>query len=683
MTVFALAGTGKTTTLEYLTSLEPNTATLMFNRRLAQESRDRLGGKVSTLHAFVQEYYAIHCSNDTGLYRVLLENLAPIKPISFTIFVMDEAQDCTQLMVDVLNKILTDNEEPSQLILLGDSLQSIYGYNGADPKFMLNPGKYFNVNGGPDNWETATLSTTWRCTRQVARLVNQVFGTEMKSEKEGVNPEYVTCNPDNVANMIIQYMNKRGLTPGDVCIMSSFLRNNYDLTKIANSLSRYGVPLYLSMISEDLDSKMTKNHMLISSIHQMKGGQRKCTFIYNFDASYHRIFHQEGKNLFYVAMTRATDYLVMIQGHKEYPLQFLPPLAGYVDFYGYPMDNRPRAISSKAVKKPRSVTQILASMDSLSCWKLWQHVKTTEIRPCGDSLSIPRAFHNKRGGLEDLSGIIGNLIPMLIAHSWNGSTHPVMETTVPESFKPYLDLKYPGIQGMAHLANVITCINSGYIYPLEQVRDYNWITQYHIDQILDRVEFLSPEEAIWELPVSDPDNLCIGSVDLAYPDSFWELKVTSDLTLSHIHQLAAYIALYYVSYGKLQKGYLYNIYTDQLILVEFRTGEEAENFAQILVNLQGGAARKMITGSPSCETSLSLAVCKNVIATQISSQETHTSENLCLGQEEKNREDCQAGKLICFPTQKLEEQIRYQDNQSCSHQNLQEEPKCCYTETVS
>ena len=374
---------------------------------------------------------------------------------NFSTLVIDEAQDLTPLMVKVINKLLQNNSQPSNLVLLGDPLQSIYSYQGSTPDFLNNPEKYFAVD--PDLWIHASLSTSWRCPPYLCNFVSQVFNIDMISSQSlppslpssevtipsqicnGISSgnkgsvKYVVCKPDQVVEYILEYMDRYNIKPSSACLLCSYLRNNYPLIQITNALSTRGnIPLFISLLgqggSSSSDERLANGKFVVSSIHSMKGRERDCVFIYGFDASYHRIFARDeeqkqgqtdlhkqhmrdAKALFYVALTRAKKHCVVFQDHKEQPLQILPCLDTLIKQKIITINElantdgtelRPYTPLPKKVKSC-SISKAIGNLTSTSSLSLLSKIRLVEVQPCQEPLTIPRIIETSHSSIDNIN----------------------------------------------------------------------------------------------------------------------------------------------------------------------------------------------------------------------------------------------------------------------------------------
>jgi hypothetical protein len=149
-----------------------------YSRALIDETRARCGSMLAalmdsrdatTIHSLMQRAYDVNCGDDEGLYSILREQ-APLCGSWRTAprngcYILDEAQDLTPLRFAVLRKLLRDDEVlqkcPPQLVVFGDPLQTVYGFMGADSRFLTLADELF-ADGAGSEWSRRRLTTSYR-----------------------------------------------------------------------------------------------------------------------------------------------------------------------------------------------------------------------------------------------------------------------------------------------------------------------------------------------------------------------------------------------------------------------------------------------------------------------------------------------------------------------------------------
>jgi hypothetical protein len=89
------------------------------------------------LNVVVVAKYTPIAHTDTGIRYLLHQNLTPTTPIQpQDIIVLDETQDMTLLYFQLIIKYMRDMGTPFQLMVLGDYMQGLYEFKGADIRFL-------------------------------------------------------------------------------------------------------------------------------------------------------------------------------------------------------------------------------------------------------------------------------------------------------------------------------------------------------------------------------------------------------------------------------------------------------------------------------------------------------------------------------------------------------------------
>ena len=138
----AVAGSGKSTTVISLSrQVKPaiRILQLAYNAILRKEVKMKLkereikNVKVHTFHSLAVKYYLHSAHTDTGIRKIVREDMNPKEQIpKFQIIVLDESQDMSFLYFQFMTKFACDMGERFQLFILGDYMQGIYEFKGAD-----------------------------------------------------------------------------------------------------------------------------------------------------------------------------------------------------------------------------------------------------------------------------------------------------------------------------------------------------------------------------------------------------------------------------------------------------------------------------------------------------------------------------------------------------------------------
>jgi hypothetical protein len=338
--VDAVAGSGKTTTVLHLanTYLYESFLLLTYNKKLRLETKSRASGlgltnlDVHNYHSWAVKHYDHSAYTDTALKKHIIK---PSKsPYSYTVIIIDEAQDMTPLYYKLVCKGVKENLSSPKIVVLGDRFQSIYDFNKADNRFIIYAEKLFGfVNSYP--WLNLKLSQTFRVPDKICNFLNQCV---LKSDRltpfrtSESNPIYLYCDAFGSRPYIeIKSFISKGYGFSDIFVLAPSVRSDKSPIKaLANSLSYSGIPIYVPVSDDEkLDEQVMQGKIVFSSFHQVKGLERKVIMVYSFDNGYFTYFNRtecpyKCSNTLYVATTRALEHMVLIHHYESKPLEFIP-----------------------------------------------------------------------------------------------------------------------------------------------------------------------------------------------------------------------------------------------------------------------------------------------------------------------------------------------------------------------
>ncbi len=331
----AVAGSGKTTTILELAKALPEKLILQitYNSMLRHEVKDKARNiknlKIHSYHSLYVNYYNNNAHTDNILNDIIINNKIPIKELpKFDIIVIDEVQDMTILFFSAIKKFINDLQKNVQYLILGDKNQAVYDFKGADNRFLTLAKDIY------PNSVVLPLSQSFRVTKPIANFVNFVLLGEyrIKTVKKGSNVNYLICNTFKIYKYLIikikEFFNA-GYKPEDIFVLCpSFKSKKLNPVKLLeNELTKSNIPCYISLDTK-LDDNYIKNKVVFTTFHQSKGRERKIVIIYNFDSSYFDFYNKTAPKYkcpasFYVAITRASEHLILLEDINYHPLQFL------------------------------------------------------------------------------------------------------------------------------------------------------------------------------------------------------------------------------------------------------------------------------------------------------------------------------------------------------------------------
>ncbi|CAH0021474.1 unnamed protein product [Clonostachys rhizophaga] len=408
--VSARPGSGKTATAEAIMAAHPDkrVAVLTYSKRLQLETFQRLrtysNCEVFTFHAMAGFLFGTLVYEDSILAEqrenVLNRSELPQwDPEPFDIIVLDEFQDCTEILFWLANCFILANDrkmggQSARLVVLGDEKQSIYGFRGADDRYLtLAPELLGPLNRYP--FVKAQLSQSFRLSIQSVRFINDTFlGGEsyITSSKPGPKPIVIKCHrwqSRALAKQLWTMIERYG--PKNTAIIAPSVRNNGPLHKrwpfqdVVNILSeQYGVPIAVSLDDEvPLDDKVVENKMCVSTIHQFKGSERDLVILFGLDSSFFKYFGRDlpddrCPNLVYVALTRAMEQPVLVHYEDKRLMPFasvesLHKTAKIIDF----TRNRDRIEPPDAPGRP--LESGLTLPRSIAVRDITRHIKDEDL----------------------------------------------------------------------------------------------------------------------------------------------------------------------------------------------------------------------------------------------------------------------------------------------------------------
>lgn len=595
--VEASAGTGKTSTIKFIMERNncKNFLVLMYNKALQEESSKRLGanGECRTLHGFFSKYYG-KCSNDDEMKPLLKKE--PRQIFNFNCIVIDEAQDLTPLYISAIIKIINEFGI-KQVIILGDSLQCVYGFNGATNLFLQKPQDILNFE-----FERFNLTETYRCTQETSDLVNSCLGYQkLKTSKIREKPYY--CCVDKYSadlhKFVLDIIRSKGYKDNEILVVSA---NNPDneknpMVKMSNYLSRNGHLTY--RIKRDSETKDSSNKIIFSAYPSTKGKEWKCVIMFDMDIS--RFYGPEMRkeedfrnltNFHYVGMTRSSETLILIQDPNCPPL---PYLRGKEEFFQFPFEQTISQYQETQYKEPKeiikSVVNTVKFMSEDLIHDLKDYMSIEKINPSDDfcfqrvvnfgtyeeDLSAPiSTFLTYLNYLEHLDPLEDDVyLSVCIQNKKNIVDLTDSETeAVSKVLKKWEDISRNISWDLDYLKTgmefiVIWClVNDKWISNWRQIKNYDWIEDIVDD--LKRVYCNLSEICIggeYEKSVCYKSEIynttLIGRIDYISPNGdIYELKICSSLSAEHRVQLLVYL----YSIGAKQ-GYLFNCMNNEKELI--------------------------------------------------------------------------------------------------------------------
>ena len=171
-----------------------------------------------------------------------------------------------------------------------------------------------------------------------------------------------------------------------------------------------------------VDQTVLDGKMLFLSFHQSKGLERKICINFQFDAGYFKFYNTEHAttticpNIYYVALTRASELLILIHHYENDYFEFIHKKN--LEYYCNVEKIVPFRIKSDPLKlntKNFIVTEFLKckSPELLKecCDKF---LNVTKLRDVGDKINIDGITKQQNGLYESVSDLTGIAIPLYL-----------------------------------------------------------------------------------------------------------------------------------------------------------------------------------------------------------------------------------------------------------------------------
>jgi hypothetical protein len=581
----AVAGSGKTTTIINIVKRYPsrNHLVLTYNRRLKEETRAKClalnNVEIHSFHSFCVKYVSRKCFDDSGIVAIFKGNPIPRSLLCYNCIIVDETQDLTIEYFEIILFIVKHNLGVVNLIVVGDIMQNIYKFKGSSDVFLRN----HNIFGR--KLTPLTLNTTFRLTKPMVNFVNGCMGIDkLISHKDGVKPYYIASSAFNTIHIIVRKFISDGYKPQDIFVLtaSTRVKGRNPIISSANMLSKSGVAVFVS----DNDSKNeleTLNKVVFTTFHQAKGLERKVVIVNGFDSNYFEYFNKgvddtRLPNELYVAITRASEQLVLIQSSGE-PFKFLPDINLLCDcrFLNHDIKDRVK-LDTQIFEVLDLVRFVRNDIIDLCMSKLC----FMEITPPIDTViteSLKKYSFEDVEIYENISDILGIAVPIYIDALRNGDVTKDIQYFKKTKdgliiSKETLEIKHDLVISIqdgdqdALIKLFMKCLEvsvsiSGRTFRLNQIGNTDWLDVQTFLALTNNLESQIFGEIKMEQSLKaqiDSNTIVVGRVDLIIEDKvLYELKCTDSLTTEHFLQLACYAFM-----SDYDEYKLFNIKTKQL-----------------------------------------------------------------------------------------------------------------------
>jgi hypothetical protein len=560
-------------------------------------------------HSFCCKYYDNKCYNDTMISQIIKKDTFS-KDFKYDIIILDEAQDINPLYYQLIYKIYNDNVfVNAKLCILGDRKQSIYDFNQADPRFIIYADQLFDFNNIQLNWSKCHLTTSFRITNTMSDFINNCMIKQNRINSNKITnfkPRYIICDsfgnsPQSIPFNEIKYYLDLGYQPDQIFILAPSIRSPKSPSRMLENKIKTllpHIPVYVpTSDDEKLDEQVLQNKMVFSTFHQSKGLEREVVIIFNFDDSYFHFYKKDADpyecpNEFYVATTRAKEHLTLFHHHSNNYLPFLDrfKLGRYCNFIEHKSIHITKIMEKRMIDT--SVTELTRHLPQKIIDDCINYFEKVLVNKKDEHINIPVKTLQKYG-YENVSEITGIAIPSYYQYIklgymdiWSGKEIPsinqiknnesdqgmFVSDDETEEIKPvkktlfdyfkkkeeksdvskllYVSNNFEKLDAskLLYVANKWNSEKTGYIYKMQQIDNYDWLSEVNLDKCLKRMNKLDiSNSAKFEkkINVFNRDELLgrrlIGYLDCYDKNDIYEFKCVSELSGEHFLQLAIYM----------------------------------------------------------------------------------------------------------------------------------------------
>ena len=588
--VDAVAGSGKTTTNLHLAHHSPLLSILLltYNTKLKLETRKKAENlglenlEIHSYHSFCVKYFNRNAFTDIEILKFLKNKTSSLSllPFNYDLIVIDEAQDMNFLYYELVQEILHRLNHSPQIIIMGDQKQSIYGFNGADPRFLALSSIVFHSK---KEWKKCSLNVSYRLTDQMSSFINNCCRglPVINTNKSGAKVKYMICDVFGGQPL---YEIQRSLNQGkykldEIFILTASVRSQVSpVRNLANKLTEIGIPIYVPTNDEEkLDESLLIGKIVFSTFHQVKGLERPYVMVFGFDQKYYEYYakdipknqYDQIPNTIYVAITRAQKQLVLLHHHKNDYFDFLRSslLHQHCDLIGRHI-SIPERLSKPKPSVTYSVTDLIKFLPIEIIDKCMSYLDIDEYPGESFKLDIPSKV--KQDLYEGVAEINGTAIPSYfeytITKKMTISEHlidNIMHDQVDDKKFTMIDDDdvdlYENLMNNIKLSNDIcssllqltthwVCHRSGYNFKKVQIKKYEWLSLDVLITAINRLKTIFPKNVrryleFEKLLLCELESFkIIGFADIFDTLNYhlWELKMVDAVENSHFLQAVIY-----------------------------------------------------------------------------------------------------------------------------------------------
>jgi len=507
--------------------------------------------EVHTFHSLAVKLYSKDAYTDDGMRRIITNQIPPIYKIPpIRIFVLDESQDMTELYFQFVVKFLRDMGSPVQLMVLGDYMQGIYEFKGADIRFLTKACEIWTPFPllKTQHFEKCELKTSYRITRPMAAFINDILLKDQRivACKEGENVVYIRRRTEFIQEWITKEIERllyTGVSPSEIFILSDSVSGE-NIYNIENALVQKNIPCFVqNNLNDKLDTRVIDGKIVFSTFHSAKGRERRYTFVHNFNHKYFKykpdLNPETCPNTIYVATTRGIQRLYLFDKYDDNddrPFKFFthreimekpymtfigvqpdvygdaPPPSNHIN--GEMTEKKHKTTPTKLIKFTKETVMNRISPILDRCFVTEQSPSLTS------EIVIPNVVKTHLG-YEDVSDLNGIAIPNLFfsEHMKNDiilqmilervedkrelNRFPFLKRKISEIKEKYSEngTQSLTIQEQLYLTNIYHSIQERTLFRVNQIQleEYDWLTPEIVEKTNTRISEQFPKEMAIEV----------------------------------------------------------------------------------------------------------------------------------------------------------------------------------------
>lgn len=583
----AIPGSGKSSVILFIAENLPNKkmVQLTYNSSLKSEIRLKIQQKklknieVHTYHSLNLNYYN-GAHDDFSIIDTIKLNKSLTQIPNFDVVMIDEAQDMTDNYYNLIRKFMFDSKSQYQLVIMGDSRQSVYNFKGANHEYLSSGDKFW-----PEfKFERLTLRTSFRLTPEIAEFVNKcMIGEDLINTVKlpTIKVEYIVeprfhqrKNKQEDPTYILvkeikSYIYSEKYTESDIMIICPSVKDRTITEKtspinmLANKLSKAGINIYKTNDDERFDEKFSIGKLGICSMHSSKGLERPIVILYGFCREYFLFYGKDFDPMvcpstLYVAATRASQRLIIYQNGEMVPF-----LKGNINEIANVRGNihQKSKIAPEEIK-PIGITRIIRFLPTDLLYELNPLIDSILIKirepdnivNLKSEIEVFNEAKNKRTleQVSDLNGIAvvlrykNETIEDKFSYHYDGNNFSKKEKKFPQDMQYYL-----------RQSNILWAHSENLIYRMNQIPNYDWLQSVDWEKLKQNFSLidqhnLNRSEVMYEYPIMNPNMLfgykkengkimyLNGIIDAFVNDTIFEFKCTTELTIENKLQLIFY-----------------------------------------------------------------------------------------------------------------------------------------------